>query len=122
MRPTPRDEKQKEKYGAAVAWQATEEVEKKAEGCYAQRAQGMFTTLVQARALYDFYEQKERRKPGDAWASDFAPRWTWESVLYRNYMANWKPVNKRVFHFVYDRSKAIGANDPINAQVELRDC
>lgn len=101
----------------AVAWQATEAKEKKTEGCYQQRAQGMFTALVQARSLYEFYFQK-KALPDDARASHFARSWAEpKSQLYQDYMCAGRPANKRVFHLVYGRGKADSAGDPIRDQV-----
>ena len=92
----------------AVIWKAAENTEL----CPFQRGLGMFTSLVQARSLYEFYHS-DRRKRDDARAEDFALGWTakWagkESDLYKNYMAPWKPTNKRIIHLVYFRSKHSG--------------
>ena len=82
------------------------------EHCPNQDAVGMFTTFVQARALYEFYYDKERDHPDDARAGDFCDSWEPpDSTLYARY---WVPLNKRVFHLVYDRSKEqyAGASGP----------
>jgi hypothetical protein len=87
----------------AVAWQAATK-----DLCPHQRVLGMYTSLVQARALYEFFFEEGRRD--DARAGDFAPRWAREESnnLYSQYMAKAKPANKRVFHLVYDRSAHAG--------------
>jgi hypothetical protein len=85
----------------AVVWEAA----KGKQPCPNQDALGMFTTFVQARALYDFY-YKEERDSDDARAEDFCDA-TWEppkSTLYLRYVAKGSPLNKRVFHLVYGRS------------------
>lgn len=67
----------------------------------------MIASLTHARALYEFYYSGGKRpRPGDARATHFCTIHPWtpaESVLYKNYMAAWKPANKRVFHLVYNR-------------------
>lgn len=66
----------------------------------------MFTNFVQARALYEFYYKGEvDRKPDDARAVDFCDGWRPpDSPLYARYVES-GPLNKRVFHLVYCRSK-----------------
>lgn len=67
----------------------------------------MIASLTHTRALYEFYYSGGKRpRPGDARATHFCTIHPWtpaESVLYKNYMANQKSANKRVFHLVYDR-------------------
>jgi hypothetical protein len=90
----------------AVAWHAPD----KAERCPNQKALAMFTSLVQARALYDFFYNK-KGQIDDALAFQFAPTWTEDgskNPLYSKYMASRMPANKRVFHLVYDRSAHAG--------------
>ena len=70
---------------------------------------GMYTSLVQARALYEFFYG--HGQGDDARASHFAPTWKPpESCLYRKYMARRKPANKRVFHLVYNRATHAGGS------------
>jgi hypothetical protein len=100
----------------AIMWRAADTNGGKAELCPHQRAVGMFTSLVQARALYEFYYGKDGR-PDDArlrQVSSWTPK---QSTLYADYFANEKPANKRVFHLVYGRSMhssgdANNPNDP----------
>ncbi|SRR5260221_10914272 len=98
----------------AVAWYAPER-------CPNQIVLGMYTSLVQARALYEFYYG--RRNGDNALAVDFAPSWRpVPTSLYSKYMAAGKPANKRVFHIVYNRSRHAGGrghdgSDHINKQV-----
>jgi hypothetical protein len=87
----------------AVVWEAA----KGKERCPNQDAIGMFTNFVQARALYEFYYKGEDdRKPDDARAIDFCDSWQPSpSRLYARYVES-GPLNKRIFHLVYCRSKA----------------
>ena len=97
----------------AVMWQAAEPKEKRDERCPHQRAVGMFTGLVQARALYDFYYAKKKTGDDDARASDFVKDWPRiRSKIRSGVLARYlgKPVNKRVFHAVYRRSDHSGGN------------
>jgi hypothetical protein len=98
----------------AVAWYAPER-------CPNQIVLGMYTSLVQARALYEFYYGREN---GDnARSVEFARSWRpVRTSLYSKYMAARKPANKRVFHLVYNRSSHAGGQghagpDHINKQV-----
>lgn len=98
----------------AVVWQAAKQ---KPERCCHQGALGMFMSFVQARALYEFFQGEEqsagKQKPNDTRAWEFCDSWVVpESRLYREYMFRGKPVNKRVFHLVYDRSKEANAGGP----------
>lgn len=102
----------------AVVWEAS----KRREVCPNQDALGMFTSLVQARALYEFYCNERRDHKDDARAEDFCNSWIPpESTLYARYR---KPLDKRLFHPVYGRSEqqSAGASGPsgpdhINQQV-----
>jgi len=104
----------------AVVWEAA----KGKERCPNQDAIGMFTNFVQARALYEFYYAKEQN-PDDARARQFCDSWEApESTLHARYVASGKPLNKRVFHLVYGRSKkqyagasGPGGADHVNQQV-----
>lgn len=101
-----------------VAWHAARV---QPDRCPHQMVLGMYTNLVQARALYEFFYSRGKRD--DARAVDFAPAWRpVPSSLYSNYMAGGKPANKRVFHLVYDRSAHPAgpghvADDHINKKV-----
>src|SRR5271169_2288093 len=93
----------------AVVWEAAHN----SEQCPFQQGLGMMTTLVQARALYEFYSSKNATAYDDARAKQFASSWTGtNSILYNDYMAGKKPANKRVFHLVYFRSEHSGG--PVN--------
>lgn len=71
--------------------------------CGNQDALAMFTSLTQARALYEFF-YAPAKQDDDARASHFASTWEpLETDSYRNYMAGGKPANKLVFHLVYNR-------------------
>lgn len=101
----------------AVVWEAS----KARHVCPNQDALGMFTSFVQARALYQFYYNKEKNHPDDALAEDFCDSWRPpESTLYARYKT---PLDKRVFHPVYGRSdQNAGASGPsgpdhVNQQV-----
>jgi hypothetical protein len=89
----------------AVVWVAADTSER----CPFQKGLGMFTSLVQARALYEFYSPKPA-EDDDARASHFAPNWrrTGVTSLYTKYMGRGMPANKRVFHLVYGRSAHAG--------------
>lgn len=89
----------------AVVWVAADTLER----CPFQKGLGMFTSLVQARALYEFYSPKPA-EDDDARASHFAPNWrrTGVTSLYTTYMGRGMPANKRVFHLVYGRSAHAG--------------
>jgi len=92
-------------FEGAVAWQAASTLPERYRH---QRVLGMYTSLVQARALYEFFYSCSK-KADDARAIDFAPSWNEStSTLYTTYMASGKPSNKRVFHLVYDRSARSG--------------
>jgi hypothetical protein len=117
----------KELLVAAIVWKATDKKEGESALCPFQRDIAMYASFVQARALYDFYSSKKKRIPkkgeeqDDARASDFVPKGEWiklesESELYRNYMDNNKPANKRVFHLVIGRSGHAGG--PINDETK----
>ena len=107
----------------AVVWHAASD---KPERCCHQKPLGMFSVFIQARALYEFYCKKERTLD-DARALDFCDSWTPpNSSLYRDYVQKGKPLNKRVFHLVYGRSKPAYAGGPgdvdpshVNQQVLL---
>jgi hypothetical protein len=89
----------------AVTWHATEG--------QPERVLAMYTSFVQARALYEFYFTKGC-KPDDARACNFTSSpWTEPpSTLYAKYMANETPANKRAFHLVYRRSDPANAGGP----------
>ena len=90
----------------AIAWKASQ---KRPEPCGNQNVLGMYTSLVQARALYDFFYKRGRGDDAQAW--HFAPSWNDDgggNSLYQRYMARESPANKRVFHLVYNRSEHAG--------------
>jgi hypothetical protein len=102
----------------AVVWKASNG----RQVCPNQDALGMFTSFVQARALYEFYCEARKDRDDDARAEDFCDSWaTPKSALYARYKT---PLNKRVFHPVYGRSQeqnagASGSSGPghLNQQV-----
>lgn len=91
----------------AVTWEASRS---QPQRCRNQDALGMFTSLMQARALYEFFHGPGQQ--GDnARARDFVLGWNPpESDLYRRYMAKRKPANKRIFHLVYNRAVHAGGS------------
>ncbi len=105
----------KELFVGAITWQYGQ----KNDTRYL-RDLGMFTSFVQARALYEFF-YKETKKidsgnksiygPGDSARSwHFAPNWKPQDTqkFHRRYMAEKTPAQKRVFHLVYGRSAFSG--------------
>src|ERR1039458_6813092 len=95
-------------FEAAIAWKAALEHPKRA--ARHQIVFGMYTSLVEARALYEFF-YSNRDTNDDARACHFArPGWNppKETRLYSEYMKRLKPANKRVFHLVYNRSNHAG--------------
>lgn len=78
-------------------------------------------SLVEARALYEFFYAPEQRD--SARACHFAPAWSpAKTDLYQEYMANGRPANKRLFHLVYNRASHAGGPghegpDHLNQQV-----
>jgi hypothetical protein len=86
----------------AVVWHASEN----------DRLSAMYTSFVEARALYEFYFAG-RGKGDDARAVHFADQWAEpQSAPYLKYMAPRAPAQKRVFHLVYGRSKPENAGGP----------
>jgi hypothetical protein len=96
----------------AVVWHASDirpESENKPELLPA-----MYTSFVQARALYEFYFSPQC-KGDDARVRHFLTdpnSWTEKSDLYDQYMGPQTPAQKRVFHLVYGRSKEANAGGP----------
>jgi hypothetical protein len=78
----------------------------------------MYTSLVQARALYGFFYKKGA---GDDFrVGDFSSKWKPpQSRLYQRYMDQGKPAQKRIFHLVRNRSVHPGGTGPeqLNKQV-----
>jgi hypothetical protein len=73
------------------------------------RLLGMYTNFVEARALYEFYCTRARKRD-DARAHHFSSSWTEPTTkLYLKYMGNQTPAQKRVFHLVYGRSTEANA-------------
>lgn len=94
-------------FEGAVAWDAARS---RPEKCRHQCVLGMQTSLVQARALYEFFYGHEQGD--DARAVQFASTWRpLETNLYRAYMAGGKPANKPAFHLVYNRSRHAVGNE-----------
>jgi hypothetical protein len=88
----------------------------------------MFTSLTQARALYEFFnkcDQPQLYSGGTARAKDFNPSWSRPSDpdgLYTKYIAKNMPAQRRVFHLVYGRANTAGGSmgggsDELNARV-----
>jgi hypothetical protein len=96
-------------FEAAIAWEAARRIPQCA-GRH-QIVFGMYTSLVQARALYEFFYKKG--KGDDFRVKDFAPKWNpTKSSLYKKYMDRNQPVQKRVFHLVRNRSIHAGGTGP----------
>jgi hypothetical protein len=94
---------------SAVTWAASRN---QPQCCGNQDVLAMFSSLAQARALYEFFYANGRQHD-DARACDFTPDSVWrppETNLYRTYMAAHTPANKRVFHLVYNRSVHSGGS------------
>jgi hypothetical protein len=125
-------------FEGAIAWDAWKQTEGKSPEekscpaiCRHQGVLGMYTTFMEARALYDFFHKRKTSNDGDnALADHFALNWTaTESHVYSRYMARRQPVNKRMFHLVYGRSTQSGetvTEGPLKEQVlnvakDLRD-
>ncbi len=78
-----------------------------------QDALGMFTSFMQARSLYEFYYgKKSTGRDDDARAKQFmTTSFDPKSSLGPRYMyksGKEMPVNKRLFHMVYDRGRHEG--------------
>jgi hypothetical protein len=74
----------------------------------------MYTSFVEARALYEFYFSKQG-KGDNARVCHFTKAKSWAeppSSLYRKYMGPYTPAQKRIFHLVYGRSKEVNAGGP----------
>jgi hypothetical protein len=94
-------------FEGAIAWKASFD---RPERTRHQSALGMFTSLVQARALYEFFYANGGSD--DARVCDFVARWSpAKTDLYVDYMAHQKPANKRVFHLVYNRDTHAGGTE-----------
>lgn len=84
----------------ALAWEAA----KANQTVDHQGVLGMYTAVVQARALYEFF-YADAREDDDARAKDFTGTWDPERTpLYSQYIARGQPANKRIFHLVYGRA------------------
>jgi len=105
-------------FEGAVAWEAART--KPSQSTWHQQAFGMYTSLVQARSLYEFFYGK-KRKTDDARASDFSDKSIWTappSRLYARYIKSDRPAQKRVFHLVFNRSGHSGrAGNELNKKV-----
>ncbi len=114
-------------FEGAIAWhawkQATEKRERASSIFRHQGVLGMYTTFMEARALYEFFHNHAPRRSDsdDARADDFASTWRADkSGVYKDYMAHLKPANKRMFHLVYRRSEKSGETStrgPLKEQV-----
>lgn len=112
----------------AVSWEASRS---QPHRCANQDVLGMFASLTQARALYEFF-YSPKGQDDDARACHFASAWKPDKTdLYRRYMAARKPANKRLFHLVYNRASHAGGpghdgpdhlkNQVLNFAKDLRD-
>lgn len=103
-------------FEGAIAWKASLGGHQRTRH---QAVLGLFTCLVQARALYEFFYGTGG---GDnARASQFAAKWApAETELYAKYMATRMPANKRIFHLVYDRSTHAGGLEEEKERLEDR--
>jgi len=103
----------KELFIGAITWNAHPQP----KDTHYLRDLGMFTSFVQARALYEFFYKKtvSPLQAGlDASAYHFAASWKPcdHHDLYKNYMGHWTPAQKRIFHLVYGRSDFSGGTAP----------
>ncbi len=104
----------------AVMWQATEPQENKCDPSPHQRA-AVFTSLVQARALYDFYYPKKTHPEDDARSSDFVDGWApMKQQLLDDYLGPGAPVNKRIFHLAFLRSLHSGGTGENDEDTHLK--
>lgn len=105
-------------FEGAVGWEAART--RPSHSGRHQQAFGMYASLVQARALYEFF-YGANRAPDDVRATDFVGRSKWKaprSSLYARYMSAGKPAQKRVFHLVYDRpAHSGGSGGQLNSRV-----
>ncbi len=107
-------------FEGAIAWDAWKQSEN--DAFWHQGALGMYTTFMEARALYDFFHKRKTPNDGDnARADHFVLRWEGsKSDVYLRYMAQRKPVNKRMFHLIYARRAHSGETataGPLKEQV-----
>ncbi len=81
----------------------------------------MYTSLVQARSLHEFFYGKRKAPSDDARADDFASKSKWTappSSLYARYMERGRPAQKRVFHLVFNRpAHSGGTGNELNTKV-----
>jgi hypothetical protein len=104
-------------FNGAVAWDAAHR--KQNAGLHLTPF-SFFTSIVQARALYEFFYKRGGRRCDDLRSTDFAPNWRpCESSLYKTYMTDGRPAQKRVFHLVRNRCIHEGGEGPdrLNQQV-----
>ncbi len=94
-------------FEGAIAWEAARRRPESA-GRH-QGLLGMYASLMEARALYEFFYGQGHGD--DARACHFASAWNpGETDHYQRYMAGGKPANKRVFHLVYNRAVHAGGS------------
>ncbi len=87
-------------FEGAIAWKAEQEKTRH------QKVLAMYTSLVQARSLYDFFF-KEALKNDDARLVHFTG-WKPENAFCKKYLDHGQAGNKRIFHLVYNRSQHNG--------------
>jgi hypothetical protein len=98
-------------FEGAIAWKAA--LERPERAGRHQSVFGMYMSLVEARALYEFfYKEGKAGRDDDARACHFGWKPPREVPLYSEYMKREKPANKRVFHLVYNRSAHAGGTGP----------
>ena len=103
-------------FEGAVSWESARR--NTARAARHQSVLGMYASLVQARALYEFFYKEEKNDA--ARAKHFAPTWKPQKTqLYQKYMDRLRPANKRVFHLVYNRTIQAGGSgqDELKNQV-----
>ncbi len=90
------------------------------------RATGMFTSLVHARALYEFFYKCDApnfEAGKDARAKHFVSSWKMHddpNSLYAKYMGKGKPAQRRVFHLVYGRETTEGGSRDGSGELNSR--
>lgn len=105
-------------FKGAIVWKAIEEGQ--TEKISHQQVFGMYTSLVQARLLYEFFSKEEgKSKDDDAIATDFSDEWNSQSPLCKDFLGYKSPGNKRLFHLVYHRSEHHGGEKD-NDQTHLK--
>jgi hypothetical protein len=104
-------------FDGAVAWEAGRK--QSASAGRHQIPRGLFTSIVQARALYEFFFAVDH-EDDDLRCNHFAPSWRPPKTdLYKKYMARGRPAQKLVFHLVRNRAFHLKGEGPerLNRQV-----